>query len=59
MSIGIHCDGSECDTWTRQEMAEACGFILAQWDGSGLQFCSWDCVLRFAANMPPLEVRQM
>ena len=51
MSRAWHCDGPSCDTWTR-------GLGLGEWAiiTSRFAFCSWDCVLRYAALKTPTEV---
>ena len=52
MSLAIHCDS--CETWGRGTMTE--GFLKVNWDGLLLHFCSWDCILRYAADMTPMTV---
>ena len=61
MASGIHCDGPACATWAFHSMAQKSGFITS-FDGiypnlatSVLHFCSWDCLLRYAANKPSIE----
>lgn len=54
----FYCDAPECDAHTRT-IAEhpGMGFLMVD-DGESppLCFCSWDCVLRFGAKQPPIEV---
>ncbi len=53
------CDGPECEGHARTASARApVGFIVAteRAGGSPLHFCTWDCVLRFAAEKPPVEL---
>ena len=56
----FHCDGPDCQVHIRTMAARpATGFLTAteQWPGRRAthHFCSWDCVLRFAAAKTPLE----
>jgi ribosomal protein L24E len=37
-------------------MAKKAGFVFVHWDGSKWHFCSWDCVMRYAATKEPLMV---
>lgn len=55
--IGIHCDGPGCDTWAKKPMAlrSESGFLRVSWSGTRLDFCSWDCVLRFGATQEPIS----
>ena len=56
----FHCDAEGCEGHIRT-MAEfpSSGFIRTyeQWPGFETEhhFCTWDCLLRFAAARPPLE----
>lgn len=61
MSNGIHCDGPECNTWAKISSIEDTGFYTifdgvypAQAYYVG-HFCSWDCIMKYAATKPPLE----
>ena len=51
MSSAWCCDGPGCDTWTR-------GIGLDAWPilTGTLHFCTWDCILRFAASKTPTVV---
>jgi hypothetical protein len=60
MSHAWHCDGPNCDTWTR-------GLGIDDWPILTVtqHYCSWDCVLRYmafeklnAASKTPTEVIQ-
>ncbi len=58
----FYCDAPECETHVRSASTRPFGMIFLT-DTSGLtarrtmHFCSFDCVLRFAAGQPPVEVR--
>jgi hypothetical protein len=55
------CDAPECEGHVRTAAVRPHGMIFAT-DTAGLaarrtlHFCSWDCVLRFAAGQPAVEV---
>ncbi len=53
-----HCDGPECECHakTAETSRMAAGFLKVTGDGEPLHFCSWDCVLRFAAKFEPTEI---
>lgn len=53
MSMAAHCDGKDCDSWTYHP--EEHSFITLEWEGDVLHFCTWDCVLRYAAQFPPTD----
>jgi ribosomal protein L24E len=51
------CDWRECDSHTRTADSEpGMGFLTVSEDGATRHFCSWDCVLKQAAEVPPVEV---
>ena len=53
----FYCDWRECDSHTRTVDSEpAMGFVTIIEDGQSQHFCSWDCVLKQAAEVPPVEV---
>jgi len=54
----VYCDGPECERHGRTAHHRPSAFITITEDGAGrsLHFCSWDCVLRHAAEKPPAEV---
>lgn len=61
MSQGIHCDGPACETWAKPNMAHDSGFLTVM-DGVYynhaeffLHFCSWDCMMKYAAFKQPLD----
>jgi hypothetical protein len=54
-----HCDAPECERHVRTAASRpAAGYLFVTEGGSGatLHFCSWDCVLKYAATKPPVEV---
>jgi len=58
------CDAPGCKGHIRTAAARPFGLILVT-DTSGLaarrtlHFCSWDCVLRFASEQPPVETAEL
>lgn len=52
MSTATHCDGPGCTAWART--------LLSGWVHvvGGLDFCSWDCVLRYGSTHEPVTVIQ-
>ena len=57
MADATHCDREGCDTWSRNPKAH--GFLAVNWRGdwgTKMDFCSWDCILRYGATKPPMEV---
>lgn len=53
------CDWRECEGHARTAAARApAGFITVSEPagGASLHFCTWDCVLRYAAEKPPVEL---
>lgn len=57
----IHCDNPNCITHIDTELIKDAGFFTV-FDGIYpteayfvKHFCSWDCIMHFAATMPPLE----
>ena len=53
------CDGPDCTTHATTSGDQPVGFIVASERTPGPRyvrhFCSWDCVLRFAARIEPME----
>ena len=51
MSRAWHCDGPSCTTWTS-------GLGINDWPILTVtqHFCTWDCVLRYAASKTPTVV---
>ena len=56
MSISVHCDAADCDTWQR-EPAESFLTLSGQY-GPDRHFCSLDCVLLWvgAHSVPVMTV---
>ena len=54
----FYCDWRECDGHTRTaSTVPGMSFLTITGDaGHALHFCSWDCVLKHAAETPPVEV---
>lgn len=55
------CNGPECERWHESQYPVSGHFILVREPGdqgavTELHFCSWDCVLKFAATIEPSEV---
>lgn len=54
------CDSEDCERHVRTTSTHPPTFIAVTEDaGDALHFCSWDCVLKFAATKPPMEVIPM
>lgn len=53
----FYCDWRECETHTRTAgMRPGMSFLTVTGDaGRTMHFCSWDCVLKHAAEIPPVE----
>jgi hypothetical protein len=53
----FYCDGPDCERHVRTAGPRASAFLtVTEGVGQSQHFCSWDCVLRFAADKPPTEV---
>jgi hypothetical protein len=51
-----HCDGPDCErTWGQQGHKELLMPVITN-AGPSLHFCSWDCVMRYAATKEPETV---
>ena len=62
MSLATHCDGPDCNTWANGLFAGwlEVGPIAEIASESDYQhFCSWDCVLRYAAAKEPMTTIPM
>lgn len=53
-----YCDGPDCLTHSRTaSLSLPAGFFrVDEGEGHEHHFCSWDCILRYAATMPAMEV---
>lgn len=53
----FYCDWRECEGHTRTARRRAADFITVTADaGRSQHFCSWDCILKHAAEKEPVEV---
>lgn len=54
----FYCDAEGCGKHTRtiRERPGMSFLTVTEDDGRPLHFCSWDCILKHAAEMPPIEV---
>lgn len=54
----FYCDGPSCGCHVRTaRLRPQSGIIIVTEEpGRSLHFCSWDCVLKHAAEKPPREV---
>lgn len=53
----FYCDWRECETHIRTASTRPRGEFITVTESAGRSrhFCSWDCVLKHAAEIPPLE----
>lgn len=51
-----YCDGPDCDRHARTASTRPDSFLTVSEGAGRSHFCSWDCVLRHAAEKPPSEV---
>lgn len=53
----FRCDGPECERHVQTPLIRPPVFLTVSPDeGDDLHFCTWDCVLKHAAEKPPSEV---
>jgi hypothetical protein len=55
----FHCDCRDCNTNVQTASAAPPLWLTVTDDGAPddpMYFCSWDCVLKYAAEVPPVEV---
>jgi hypothetical protein len=54
----FYCDGPECDRHVTAGATRPTTGVIFVTEGSSatLHFCTWDCVLKYAATKPPSEV---
>ena len=54
----FYCDWRECDTHLQTASTRPSSSFMTVTEGASrsLHFCSWDCILRHAAEKPPVEV---
>jgi hypothetical protein len=53
----FHCDWRECEAHARTASTRPPVVFITVTEGAGrsAHFCSWDCILKFAAEKPPAE----
>lgn len=52
----FRCDWSECEGHVRTASTRPSSFItVTEGAGRSLHFCTWDCILKHAAEKPPVE----
>jgi hypothetical protein len=53
----FYCDWRDCETHTRTASSRPISFMtITESAGPSLHFCSWDCILKHAAEKPPVEI---
>lgn len=53
----FYCDWRECEGHTRTARHRPTDFItVTEGTGRSQHYCSWDCILKQAAEKPPVEV---
>jgi hypothetical protein len=54
----FYCDWRECEGHVRtaSPRPQASFLTITESTGRPLHFCSWDCILKHAAEKPPIEV---
>ncbi len=53
----FYCDWHECERHVQTAQLRPATFItVTEGAGRSQHFCSWDCILRHAAEKPPTEV---
>jgi hypothetical protein len=53
----FYCDWRECEGHVRTANARTSHMLtVTEGVGRSLHFCSWDCILKHAAEKPPIEV---
>lgn len=57
----FYCDWRECDGHVQTASLRPAVGIITVTEGTGrsLHFCHWDCLLKYAAEKPPVEVIPM
>jgi hypothetical protein len=55
-TITYHCQGPSCETHQKSTAAAPLlGWLLVTWDAEFLDFCSWDCLIKYGATREPNE----
>lgn len=52
----FHCDWRECSTHIQTASTRPPKFLVVTDGPVAMHFCSWDCVLKHAAEIPPVEL---
>jgi len=53
----FYCDAPDCERHARTASPRVAAFLtVTEGAGRSLHFCSWDCILKHAAEKPPTEV---
>lgn len=57
----FHCDGPDCEAHAKTAGVQPpFGFLAVREDANHEHhFCTWDCLLKFAAQKPPTETIQL
>ncbi len=58
----FYCDGPDCERHVRTALSRPqAGYVFVTEGGpdATLHFCNWDCVLKYAATKPPVEIVAM
>jgi hypothetical protein len=51
----FYCDATDCQRHAHTVKTSAATFITVTTAGRSLHFCSWDCLLKYAAGEAPVE----
>lgn len=52
----FYCDGPDCERHVRTARPRSVFIVVTDGSGRSSHFCTWDCVLKHAAEKPPTEV---
>jgi hypothetical protein len=56
----FYCDWRECDRHVQTANSRSATFVtVTEGAGRSLHFCNWDCILKHAAEKPPVDVVPM
>lgn len=56
MSKAIHCDGPTCTAWAKLDYEkEVERFLELFFQDEEYTFCSWECIIKFAAVRNPIS----
>lgn len=52
----FRCDGPDCECHERTAEEQPRAFLtVVEPPGESFHFCTWDCLLKYAAQKPPVE----